>query len=291
MHVVEMVQWAGPVVFLFPLMLLASLAGTAALAVQGLRGREPMGWLGLAPMSALVVLVVLNVDIGNTLSLEAIAHASAETQQTLVAAGIGTALAGIVLGLGAMHLPGLALLTACAVVGARKPDGLGGAAAAMALVLVATACSIAGGLAADDTPLRALGVLVYGGLVVPSLLGGRPAHRLAGATAACAFPLLVAALEANAIAAGQTLAFEAVAHASMETKGVLMNAGLDLAGASRGWGFAAVGCSLAVAAIGCARAHRGGAALFALACVAPLPLLLDAEPLLRLMQVQFSGGF
>lgn len=291
MHVFELVQWAGPTAFLFPLMLLGALAGAAVVAVQGLRGRDPLGWLALAPMSALVVLVVLNVDLGSIISLDAVAHASAESRQTLVAAGISTALAGIVLGLGALHLPGLALLVACAVVGARRPAGLGGAAAAMTLVLVATACSVAGGLAAEDTPLRALGVLVYGGLVVPSMLGGERAHRLAGATAACALPLLVAALEANAIAAGQIMTFEAVAHASMETKGALMSAGLDMAGASRNWGLVAVGCSLLVASIACARAPRGGAALFALACIAPLPLLLGADPLLRIMQLQFWGGF
>ncbi len=286
----DLFQHAGLVAYVFPLLLLASLVGSVVVAAQGLRGENPLGWLALAPLSAVLILVALNVELGANMSFDAIAHASAETKQTLLAAGISMALSGIALGLPPLHLPGLALMVACAVVGARRPHGLLGLGAAAFLVLVATACSVAGGLAAFDTPLRAAGVLVYGGMVLPALMGDSRSARLAGATAAAALPLLVAALEGTAIATGHILCFEAVAHASMETKATLMDVGLDVAEASRPWAMGAVGAALGIAAIGCARAPRGGAALFVLACAAPIPLLFDAEPILRLLQTQFLGG-
>ena len=285
----SLVQSTGPMVLVFLLLVSVALVGTVVGLVQGLRQKTPAWWLALAPLSAVLVMMAFNIEHATAECLSAIATARPEMKQTLMAAAMSKAMGGNILGLGALHLPGLALLIACIAVGARRPDGLWSVLAAAALVVAATVFSGVGGLMAQTPPLRSIGVLVYGVMVLPAMLGTSSSARMAGATAAAALPLLVVGLEGQGIALGQVQVFEVTASASPDAKATLFDSGLDLVTRSRPWGMAAVLSALGVTSLGCLRAPEGGGALFALACVAPLPLLFDTTPVLQMLQSSSPG--
>ena len=238
-----------------------------------------------------------------TMSFNAVAKASAETKQTLLANGISVSLYNHYL-LWLFLLPALlALVLAGGLAGiARGPrrrvePGVAGALALVTAFAGSLACywSVAGPMAWSNPVVY----LVVGVVVALGLAGGNheTSGPTAGAAAALAFPVIVALTETATIAAGETEVFMAVARATAETKGEMLLRGIELVNAGRPAAWLAIAAATGVAIVGVVGAldeerpvHNAGLFIGLVATIAAsLVLHSDASVVMRVMAWMFSG--
>jgi len=303
---INALQMAGPL----------GLAQVAAAAVAGLTALVAGGVLvaglrfpaavALTPLAMAPCLAIVDGISDRIMVFEAVAHASAETRMTLMAAGIASGLHTQLLAGAAVVLPGLLLMLACAAAGAmRGPRRAGLPALAATLTIAIAAVTLTGGLLSEQVMSGAIrsGIYLLGGLLVAVALTGADRSTsgpMAGATAALALPLVVGTAEMSALSMSQILTFEAVAHASAETKSMMLQSGLDWVDRSRIWAHLAMGGATLVALAGVAGAWpdadkspgwlqvavAAGLVLALPFCLAaPVALWLDPTPLLDVMSL------
>ena len=251
-------------------------------------GRRVTPIITAAILAAPMGIGSLGVWMGEQMLFEVIAHASAETRQTLMAVGISQTLSLRLMSGGVVTILASITLLGCAVAGARGgPRGKGVPIAVVLLSLLISALVVTGGVLTDNL----IGAMMRGGLY---LLGGiltaaallntdkDSAGMQAGASAALALPMLVAGAEVFSMASAGRQAFEVVAYASAETKGPLLMQGLELVKQQEVLALAAVGFAVVVAIIGAVRTLEGSLRDVGIVCalayclLTPLWLSVDA---------------
>lgn len=302
MDLISMISEGGPLVYV---QLMAFLAGTVVAAVAGglllANKRFPPAVLALI-LSLVPFAAVVSSLRGRVMAMEAVAHASPEMKQTLLAAGIVQGLYPHAISGLLVALPVLLILLMAGVAGVlRGPRRLALPLVVGGLTLVLCGAAVASGLAQEYLISGLIKAVVYAlaGLAVALSLAGRDPRTsapLAGATAAAILPLLVACVEASSLANQYGEVFMAVAHASAEMKSTLLLAGLELAGAGLPWAWVALVLASVVGVLGVVSATapeqpgRNAGVLVALVTVLVGPLLLVTEstPLLVFMSLQFG---
>lgn len=220
-------------------------------------------------MCLIPTLAIVASVVGDRQASEAVAHASAEMKQTLLARGISTGLMTRVL-TAAVFGPALIAAVSGAVAGAMRGPRRKALPIAVALLSFAVAAaSFARGMGDEDMVRMGLAVvyIVFGLLAAVALLGEDPdsSAPAAGALAAMTLPLVVACGEVAATNMLYTTAFQAVAHASAEMKGPLLRrAILEItSGAWLSWlAFAGGGLAAALGAYGASHPDQRPALIY-----------------------------
>jgi len=289
---------AGPYAYWLPVAVLLTLVlGLVAVIAWGMNKRFPPA-VALFGLFVGVLAPLAAQGMAITQSLQAVAHASAEMKATLIAAGISVSIMMHALPKLFLMLPALGFIVltgaVAAIRGERRP---GPAIIAIALGgLTALASAIAAytsGAGYINAPAYAVATIaIAAGLSsAPSSDPEEPnAGPTAAAAAALAFPILVTLCEMGTVAMNQIMVFEAVAHASSETKITLMTNGLALVNGGRLWSWLAIAAAWGVALLGAAGAmdddssHNAGVMLGLMGAVAgTLAFGADAAPLFEQM--------
>lgn len=252
-------QDTGPFAFvILAYGLFAGLVAVGSVAAWAANQRVSPGFVGVVIGAGALTPLVAS-GYGLSMSLDAVARASAEMRMALVASGVGVALGSsrmttVLLGsvlVGFISASGLV----AAIRGSRSFVAPGFAALFGLVVLV---CGTAAGMASEEVPLRVglyavcLLPVVLGLTVRPSAEAGVPPSvgPLAAAASAAAYAALVAVCEAGSLANGCAMLFEALAMASAEMKGPLLQGGLELVQGGRVFAWGAIVAAAGIASIG-----------------------------------------
>ena len=277
---VEMFQMGGAPLLAMALLSLLSVMGAVICGGMMVMRRDVPPALPVLPLALIVLLGALVSLWGQSTSLQAVAHASPEMKTSLLAAGISTSLAGMSALSFLATVPALLLAVLAAAAGLRAEERqLVPTVAVAAAMFVAAAAGLLGGVMVDAA-LRGAGrgaVYLLLGVLAAAAVSAR-GERF-GAAAGALLPVVVAASEIGAMCLDHRQMFEAVAHASAETKAPLLAAGLELVQPQLGASWAAfVAASLAAVIAGGASGGGGRGALLALLTILTGALALGCVP-------------